>query len=51
MVNGLNFCTYTYITCFYDVHMIAQHHGAEEARRAHNPEVIGSKPIGANFLP
>jgi hypothetical protein len=26
-----------------------QQHGAAEARRAHNPEVPGSKPGAANF--
>ena len=27
-----------------------KHRGAVEARRAHNPDVVGSKPTGANFF-
>ena len=27
-----------------------QRHGAEEAHRAHNPGVVGSKPTAANFF-
>ena len=32
---------------------LAERRGAVEARRAHNPDVLGSKPSGANlfFLP
>lgn len=26
---------------------MSKHHGAAEARRAHNPEGTGSKPVGA----
>jgi hypothetical protein len=41
---------YKQINKFFNLNLNTSHCGAEEARQAHNLEVVGSKPTNASIL-